>query len=109
MRSIYLVLLFVEENSDMLRDTNYTRSFLDTKRYLNIYCLTKAKVVTKNFQTDPFSFKKGVTQGDPISPIIFILVFQPIIDFLITQEQYGYNINDKSIMDSHYDNLTDNS
>ena len=29
---------YVEENSDMLRDTNYTRSLFDTKRYLHIYC-----------------------------------------------------------------------
>ena len=64
--------------------------------FKNLYGITKSKVVAKNFQTNVFSFKKGVTQGDPMSPIIFILAFQPIIDFLLQQEKHGYFIKNKS-------------
>ena len=61
--------------------------------FKNFYSNTKSKVTTKSFHTNPFSFKKGVTQGDPMSAVIFILAFQPIIDHLIQNEQYGALIN----------------
>ena len=37
-----------------------------------------------------------------MSPIIFILTFQPIIDFLMKQEKFGYCILDKSIITLPY-------
>jgi hypothetical protein len=67
-----------------------------------LYNKTRSKVVTKTFQSNPFSFKKGVTQGDPLSPIIFILTFQPIIDFLMQNEQYGAVINGKRVITLPY-------
>ena len=36
--------------------------------------------------------RKGVFQGDPLSPIVFIMCFNPIIEYLETQkQQYGYD------------------
>ena len=70
--------------------------------FKNLYSCTKSKVVTKNFQTDPFSFRNGVTQGDPMSPIIFILTFQPILDFLIKSEKFGIQIKDQRVITLPY-------
>ena len=43
---------------------------------------------------EPFPFNKGVFQGDTLSPIIFLIVFDPIIQHLkIVESQYGYDLN----------------
>jgi len=70
--------------------------------YKSLYSVTKSKVVTKSFQSDPFFFKKGVTQGDPMSPIIFILTFQPIIDFILKSEDFGVMINGERVITLPY-------
>ena len=67
-----------------------------------LYNKTTSKVITNSFHSDPFSFKKGVTQGDPLSPIIFVLTFQPIIDFLIQNENSGVEINGKKVITLPY-------
>ena len=41
-----------------------------------------SRVLTDSFSTDGFPFKRGVFQGDPLSPIIFLMVFNPIIELL---------------------------
>ena len=43
--------------------------------------------------SDPFPFKRGVFQGDPLSPIIFLTVFNPIVQHLKSQDKkYGYDL-----------------
>ena len=70
--------------------------------FKNFYSQIKSKVTTKSFHTDAFSFKKGVTQGDPMSAIIFILAFQPIIDNLVKNEHFGVLINEKRVITLPY-------
>ena len=60
------------------------------------YNNTKSIVVTPTFKTNEFSFKRGVFQGCPYSPIIFLLAFNPIIQFLTTKIDSGYNLSLKS-------------
>ena len=59
-----------------------------------LYDSLKGTVKGPNWFSEPFRFKKGVFQGDPLSPIIFLAVFNPIIQHLkIMETQYGYNLN----------------
>ena len=51
--------------------------------YINtLYNNQLSRVFTDNFSSDGFPFKRGVFQGYPLSPIIFLMVFNPIIEFL---------------------------
>ena len=60
------------------------------------YNNTKSVVVTPTFKTNEFSFKRGVFQGCPYSPIIFLLAFNPIIQFLTTRIDSGYTFTSKT-------------
>jgi hypothetical protein len=44
-----------------------------------LYSKIAVKVHTKNWESDPFKFLKGVFQGDPFSGIIILIVFNPIV------------------------------
>ena len=58
----------------------------------SLYANQKAKVFTQTYSTDPFSFKRGVFQGDPLSPIIFLMVFNPIIEELQRELKHGFDL-----------------
>ena len=47
-----------------------------------LYTNQKAKFFTQTYSSTAFSFKRGVFQGDPLSPIIFLMVFNTIIELL---------------------------
>ena len=53
---------------------------------------------------DVFPFKRGVLQGDPFSPIIFLMVFNPIIEFLQSKNDCGFNLNEEKIITLTYSN-----
>ena len=50
-------------------------------------------MVTPDWETIVFEFKRGVFQGDPYSCAIFLVVFNPIIQYIKQQkEKAGYEI-----------------
>ena len=69
---------------------------------LSLFPKKYSKITTKTFHTDVFSFKKGVTQGDPMSAIIFMLAFQPIIDHLMKNDKFGVLINGQRVITLPY-------
>ena len=79
-----------------LRRNHFPPEILQYVHYF--YNNIQAKVVTKSFQSEIFSFKRGVFQGDPLSPIIFLLVFNPILQFLQENSNFGYKLQDKSFI-----------
>ena len=63
----------------------------------NLYSKFEGKVFTKNWESEWFKFLQGVFQGDPFSGIIFLIVFNPIIEYLKTQkEMHGYQLTTKT-------------
>ena len=59
----------------------------------NLYSSLSGRVSTKSWTSDEFTFKKGIFQGDPLSPLIFILCFDPIVQDLISNSDFGYDLN----------------
>jgi hypothetical protein len=59
-----------------------------------LYSRLNSKIKTKQWSSEPFKFKRGVFQGDPLSPIIFLMVFNPILQNLKQKESdAGYNLD----------------
>ena len=78
--------------TETLRRNNFPS---EIQYYINqFYENIVAAVQTKSFKSEIFQFKRGVFQGDPLSPIIFLVVFNPILQYLQTQAKFGYNLKD---------------
>ena len=59
----------------------------------NLYGSLQGKIVTNSWSSELFHFNRGVFQGDPLSPLIFLLTFSPIIDYIKSEERHGYILN----------------
>ena len=64
----------------------------------NLYSKLNSTVVTKSWQSQQFLFKKGIFQGDPWSPIIFLTVFNPLLEKLKMETNHGYDLNGKKVI-----------
>ena len=59
----------------------------------SLYTKLIGKVCTQDWETEFFRFLKGVFQGDPLSGVIFLLVFNPIIEYIkLYKKTHGYTI-----------------
>ena len=58
-----------------------------TKYITDLYTKLKGKVCSKNWESDVFTFLKGVFQGDPFSGVIFLIVFNPILEYIKLQKK----------------------
>ena len=65
---------------------------------MDLYSKLEGRVVTSEWETDLFEFKKGAFQGDPYSCVIFLVVFNPIIEYIKqNSEKCGYEIKTNNI------------
>ena len=56
-------------------------------------------MVTKEWVSEVFKFFKGIAQGDNYSGIIFLIIFQPLIDYLESlKESHGYQSGDTKVI-----------
>ena len=65
---------------------------------MSLYAKLQGSVVTQQWQSQPFNFKKGIFQGDPWSPIIFLIVFNPLLEKLHQVRNKGYNLNNNYVI-----------
>lgn len=75
-----------------LKKFNFDIEFI---RYIkNLYKNTKAKLRLGDRTTDEFSIKRGVRQGDPLSPLLFNIAIEPLL-LTLQNELNGIRIGDK--------------
>ena len=66
---------------------------------MSLYSKLRGRIVTSDWVTETFEFCRGIFTGDNYSPIIFNVVFQPLIDFLNTKKEIqGYKLGDARII-----------
>ena len=69
----------------------------------NLYSRLSGVITGPSWTTTKFPFRTGTFQGDPLSPVIFILVFNPIIQYLkLKEDRYGYKLNGNSVITLPY-------
>ena len=65
----------------------------------NLYSRLTGVITGPSWTTAKFPFRTGTFQGDPLSPVIVILVFNPIIQYLqLKEDRYGYKLNGNSVI-----------
>ena len=88
-----------------LIDHTLERNFIppSIREYFHkLFTHATAVVDTKSWRSSPFTFNRGVFQGDPLSPIVFLLVFNPILQELQNQNHKGYKLGDQSYVTLPY-------
>ena len=69
---------------------------------VDLYSKLQGKVITKEWETEMFEFKKGVFQGDPYSCVIFLIVFNPIIQYIKKNcDKCGYELKTENNLKKH--------
>ena len=68
----------------------------------NLYSVISGKVVTKHWSTDSFRFRKGIFQGDPLSPLIFTMCINPLLEYLKANEKFGYTLNESKYVTTFF-------
>ena len=56
------------------------------------YSKLEAQVSTKEWSTSHFAIRRGIFQGDTLSPLLFLIAFQPVIKLAGTLEPDGYRL-----------------
>lgn len=64
----------------------------------NFYKNIRVCVRTETFTTRAIDLKVGVFQGDTLSPIIFLMAINPLLNLICRDEHHGYNFRGKSIV-----------
>ena len=65
----------------------------------NMYSKLKGKVKTEDWETELFQFLKGTFQGDPFSGTVFLIAFNPLIEYIKKfKEKQGYTIKETKVI-----------
>ena len=76
----------------------------NVKQYINnLYSNISGSVIGPTWRSERFVFKRGVFQGDPPSPTIFICVFNPLLEYILSESKHGYRLDsDTSVISTPF-------
>lgn len=58
----------------------------------DVYAKLTATISTKEWSTPPFQITRGVFQGDTLSPLLFLLCFNPVIAYAMQSPHCGFQM-----------------
>ena len=67
-----------------------------------MYGRLQGSVSGRKWKSKDFQFKKGVFQGDHLSPLIFLTCFNPILEYCSLKERHGYDLNGAKMISTAY-------
>ena len=59
------------------------------KAILNLFFGTNIRINVNGFLTSPVPQKRGLRQGDPLSPVLFNLAFEPFLQRILTDDRFS--------------------
>ncbi|KAH7942926.1 hypothetical protein HPB52_002701 [Rhipicephalus sanguineus] len=71
----------------VLREAGFSGQFISMVRAL--YSRPSSAVVIQDRISEPFSVGRGVRQGDPLSPALYVLAFEPLLQRLSSDNSIG--------------------
>ncbi|KAH9070904.1 hypothetical protein Ae201684P_003002 [Aphanomyces euteiches] len=70
----------------VLRHYGFPETFVDMVRVL--YSGRKSRILVNGFLSKPVHISRGVLQGDPLSPLLFVIALEPIVGIATTLGVY---------------------
>ncbi|KAK4518015.1 uncharacterized protein ATC70_001365 [Mucor velutinosus] len=83
----------------VLQKFGFPSTFITSVR--NLFFKTKIAINVNGFMTDPVSQKRGLRQGDSISPVLFNFALEPLLLAILNDEKIkGYSIHTAAVKSS---------
>ena len=68
-----------------------------------LYSRLNGSVCGPGWTSNNFKFRRGTFQGDPLSPIIFLMCFNPILEYLENiRNVHGFNLDGDKVITKPY-------
>ncbi|KAF0684330.1 Aste57867_23686 [Aphanomyces stellatus] len=84
----------------VLRCFDFPQTFI--KAISNIYSKRKGRLIVNGHLSKPFAINRGVLQGDPLSPLLFVIALEPMCIDIRRHPAYGISTGTHTHTGSYY-------
>jgi len=84
----------------VLRHYGFPESFVDMVRVL--YSGRKSRILVNGFLSKPVHTSRGVLEGDPLSPFLFVIALEPMCQLLRRNSNYGIKCGERYHTGSYF-------
>ena len=77
-----------------LQQYGFPQPFLDVVQV--IYTNRRSRILVNGRLSTPFRIQRGVLQGDPLSPLLFVLALEPMCQLLRQHSHYGIKTSNRT-------------